>query len=326
MTIEEQLQKTSNDYSHEEQLFAQKTKEPLLSDKNFKNRASNHSVSIIIPAYSSHNTVTPVLKAISNQTFLKKGGELEIIICDDCSKPPLLNKISTFCKLLDIKYIYSSKNRGAGASRDDAIKISKNEYLIFIDSDIVIPPNFIDNHLLVHSTLQKNNILVSFRENVSPKDSRLYNLKKWSQGNTYLDDHRTNLFFKPDWVVKSSDKKLIGKNFEILKETVFFKKFGFGKKYFAWTLPMMVLTCAMSAHSNLIKQAIPVPKELSGWGFNDTCMAAKMIAKGAKVIPNMNSTVLHILEKKHTKKTSTKNLEYAKNEKVYKKMLKQKYL
>jgi hypothetical protein len=93
-----------------------------------------------------------------------------------------------------------------------------------------------------------------------------------------------------------------------------------------WTLPMMALTCAMSASSALVKKAIPVPKELFGWGFNDTCMAAKMVANGAKIIPNLNSTVLHILEKKHTKPDIIKNQEFIKNEKVYKDLLNQKYL
>lgn len=326
MTIEEKLQKISNDYSREEKIFEQKTGKYLLSNKNFKKNVSNLSVSIIIPAYNSHNTIIPVFKAISNQTFFKRGGKLEIILCDDGSKPPLFNKIFEFNRLLDIKYVYSPKNRGAGTSRDDAIKISQNEYLVFIDSDIVVPPNFIDNHLLIHSVLQEENIIVSFRENVNPKDRRINNQKKWLQGNAFYNDHRTNLYFKPEWAIKSSDQKLVGKKFKILEETTFFKDFGLGNKYFAWTLPMMVLTCAMSAPSSLVKKAIPCPKELSGWGFNDTCLAAKMIANGAKVIPNMNSTALHILEKKHTKKTNFKNIEYAKNEKIYKKMLKQKYL
>ena len=51
----------------------------------------------------------------------------------------------------------------------------------------------------------------------------------------------------------------------------------------------------------------PIPKDLYGWGFNDTCMAVKMIAYGSKIIPNLNSTILHILEKKHTKSNELKN-------------------
>jgi len=64
---------------------------------------------------------------------------------------------------------------------------------------------------------------------------------------------------------------------------------------------------------------------LHGWGFDDTCMAAKMIAHGAKVIPNLNSTVLHILEKKHNKPNHIKNKEFLRNEQVYKKLLEQEY-
>lgn len=89
---------------------------------------------------------------------------------------------------------------------------------------------------------------------------------------------------------------------------------------------MMALTCAMSAPVSLVKRATPVPKKLFGWGFNDTCMAAKMVADGAKIIPNLNSTVLHILESRHTKSDTVKNQEFIKNEKVYKNLLNQEYL
>jgi len=325
MKLKEKLKRVSNDFSKEEKKFYKITGSNLLSKRKFKNNRNFLSVSIIIPAFNSHNTIIPVIKSIFNQTFLKRGGKMEVIIIDDCSKPPLLNKISDFKNEAIIKYIYSFKNRGAGSSRDDAIRISQNDIIFFVDSDIVLPSYFIDNHLLIHSVLKKNNIVVSFRENVCLRDKRIINFKKGFKGNMDLGEHRVNMIFKQEWVMKSSEEKLIGQKFKILKETNYFKDFGFGKKYLNWTLPMMVLTCAMSAHSSLVKKAIPVPKELYGWGFNDTCMAAKMIADGAMVIPNLNSTVLHILEKKHNKPNHVKNKEFLKNEQVYKKFLEQKY-
>lgn len=228
-------------------------------------------------------------------------------------------------EVLNIKYIYSFKNRGAGASRDDAINVSQNDFIVFIDSDIVIPPSFIDNHLLVHLAIPKDNVVVSFRENVPPKDRRIFGRVKWIHGDLMCNDHRTNLLFKKEWVVKPSDNKLVGRNFKILEKTNFFKEFGFGRKIAVWSLPMMVLTCAMSAPARLVKKAIPTPKGLFGWGFNDTCMAVKLIAYGAKIIPNLNSTVIHILEKTHVKATNIKNREYLNNEKVYQKLLRQSF-
>ena len=123
--------------------------------------------------------------------------------------------------------------------------------------------------------------------------------------------------------MKFSDYKYVGRKFHLLEQTDNFKGFGYGRRVELWTLPMMVLTCAMSVRRNIVFTASPVPKELCGWGFNDTCLAAKMIASGIKVIPNLNSTVLHILEKKHTKSDRLKNVEFVRNEKIYKKFLQQ---
>lgn len=328
MKLKDKLNQISNNFSREEKIFNRKTGDNLLSEQPFETnkRAKTHlSVSIIIPTFNSHNTIVPVIKSILRQNFLKKGGKAEVIISDDYSRPPLLNKISNFKNVLNIKYIYSFKNRGAGFNRDNAVRIAKNNIIVFIDSDTIIPPFFIENHLLIHSILSRNNIVISFRENVFPPDRRIYSSQNWSHGNMNLSDHRVNMIFKSEWVMKSTEKRFIGKEFKILKETNYFKNFGFGKRYFIWTLPMMALTCAMSAPAALVKKAIPVPEQLHGWGFNDTCMAAKMIATGAKVIPNLNSTVLHILEKKHTKSNYIKNKEFLKNEKIYKKLLEQKY-
>ena len=174
MKIRDKINQTTNDFSREETLFKQKTGCELLAIESFQSVSRQRlSVSIIIPAFKSHNTIIPVLRAISRQHFLKQGGKLEVIISDDCSSPPLLAIILKFKKILDIKYVYSFNNRGAGSCRDDAIKISQNDIIIFIDSDIIIPPSFVDNHVLVHSVLDSKNIVVSFRENVFLSDKRV---------------------------------------------------------------------------------------------------------------------------------------------------------
>lgn len=327
MKIKDKLKKISNDFSEEGVIFKEKTGSDLLSEKSFKKNATQLSVSIIMPAFRSHNTIAYAIKSILRQSFTKRGGKIEVIIIDDHSRPPLLNKIEkyNFRDILNIKYIYSFRNRGAGVSRDKAIKIAENDVAIFIDSDIVPPSSFIDNHLLIHSVLPKNNIVVSFRENASLTDRRILGLQSWPKGNMDFGDHRTNMTFKQDWVMRPSERKFVNKKFEILKKTNYFKDFGFDRKYFMWTLPMMVMTCAMSVPIEIVKKAIPTPKKLYGWGFNDTCMAARMIASGVKVIPNLNSTVLHILEKKHTKSNEVKNKEFLKNEKIYNKLLEQEY-
>ncbi|KKW32142.1 MAG: Glycosyl transferase family 2 [Candidatus Uhrbacteria bacterium GW2011_GWA2_53_10] len=322
MTIEQKLKIISNDYSKFETYFLRKTKHQLLSEKLFP-ASTALSVSMIIPAHQAQNTLPPVLKAISRQSFLKQGGDLEILIVDDASSPPLASTIEPFENKLHIVSIRTSSNEGAGSARDRAILLAKNDLVVFIDADIVLPPTFLSNHVFIHSQAAEPLISVSFRENVSELDRRILGKSTWGQGDRFGGDHRVSMRFKSNWVMKPSENKYVGHEFHLLEQTNNFKEFGNGRVVELWTLPMMVLTCAMSVRREIVLAASPTPKELHGWGFNDTCLAAKMISSGAKVIPNFNSSVLHILEKKHTKPDHLKNKEFLRNEKVYKKLLKQ---
>jgi len=316
MTIIQALKKHNNDYSYIENCFVNKVGCQLRSISSFPVDIGL-SVSVIIPAYKSNNTIKFVLSSLKRQTFLKKGGELEIIIVDDASPTPLLPEILKFKKFLKIRYIRKSKTEGAGKARDEAILLAGNDLLIFIDSDIVLPEDFISNHVFVHSNLIKKSILLSFRENVSIKDRRLRDKESWKNARLDHGDHRNKIVFLKDWVTCPSEKRLVGKKFNILKDSDYFKKFKANEKICLWNLPMMILTCAVSVRRKLIKKKFKVPQELKGWGFNDTCLFAPVVAVGAFVIPLLNSNVLHIIDSLHTKINSVKNLEYKRNEKIY---------
>lgn len=266
MTIEQKIKTISNDYSNFETFFLNKTKNDLLSEKAFPTSIAL-SVSVIIPAHQAHNTLPFVLSSIIRQTYFKRGGNLEIIIVDDASSPSLGLVIKRFEKKLKIISIRISSNEGAGSARDRAISQAKNDLVIFVDADIVLPPTFISNHVFVHNLSKESLILVSFRENVMDSDHRLSQKRTWNQGDRFGGDHRTLMQFKSNWVMKPSDKKYIDREFRLVEQTNNFKDFGHGRVIELWTLPMMVLTCAMSVRRNIISAASPVPKELLGWGF-----------------------------------------------------------
>jgi len=162
--------------------------------------------------------------------------------------------------------------------------------------------------------------MISFRKNI---DFRLAeNMTEFISPTENLNDHRVHMIFKKEWVMRPNEESLVGKEFSLLNQTNLFKDFGHLRQIELWTLPMMVLTCAMSVSREAAMKAIPSPVGLRGWGFNDTCMAAKMMAyTKAKVVPLLNSNVLHIIEENHTKLDYVKNEEYLENEKVYNSLL-----
>ena len=107
-------------------------------------------VTIIMPCYNSENYIEDTIKSVLAQKYK----EWELIIVDDFSTD---NSVKIIENLINndkrIKLIKSKNNRGAGHSRNKAIKIAEGEYYAFLDSDDLWYPNKLDNQI----TFMKNN-------------------------------------------------------------------------------------------------------------------------------------------------------------------------
>ena len=91
--------------------------------------------SVIIPVYNSKETLSPCLAAIKKQA----SRQTEIIVVDDCSTQKGIKEIA---KYFTPNFFQLRKNIGAGKVRNFGAKKAKGEWLIFIDSDVVISDNF----------------------------------------------------------------------------------------------------------------------------------------------------------------------------------------
>lgn len=89
-------------------------------------------ISFIIPAFNSQEHLNECVTSITNQVFNQTN--YEIIIINDASKDNTLDICNKF-KKKNIKIINNKKNLGVSLSRNKGIKLSKGEYLFFLDSD-----------------------------------------------------------------------------------------------------------------------------------------------------------------------------------------------
>ena len=105
-------------------------------------------LSIIIPVYNNPKDILELLKSID----ISNHKNLEIIIIDDGSKPKIKNDLIKF----KIRYYYI-KNSGPAYARNFGASKSSGKYLLFLDSDLVLPRNFIKTLII---TLKKDNIKV----------------------------------------------------------------------------------------------------------------------------------------------------------------------
>ena len=92
-------------------------------------------VSVIIPVYNVEEYLRECLNSVVNQTLK----EIEIICIDDGSTDKSLEILKEYAKKDNRITIINRENRGVGYSRNEGIKISKGEFIAFMDPDDYYP-------------------------------------------------------------------------------------------------------------------------------------------------------------------------------------------
>jgi len=101
-------------------------------------------VSVVISTYNSASTIEPVLEALLKQDYPLKC--IEIIVVDGASIDNTVEIVKKFAEKYghlfhDFKIIVHERNMGVSKARNDGIKVSKGEFILILDSDVVLPPH-----------------------------------------------------------------------------------------------------------------------------------------------------------------------------------------
>lgn len=94
--------------------------------------------SIIVPVYNRPDEVDELLESLTRQTFK----QFEVIIVEDGSKNDCRSVVEKYSGALDIHYYYKD-NSGPGQSRNYGAGRAKGDYLIVLDSDVVLPEGYL---------------------------------------------------------------------------------------------------------------------------------------------------------------------------------------
>ena len=103
-------------------------------------------ITLIITTYNWPKALILVLKSVENQTMAPG----EVIIADDGSTVETREVVSRFQQHSELNIVHSwqqDKGFRIAKSRNKAIVKSKGEYIILIDGDIILHPNFIQDHI-----------------------------------------------------------------------------------------------------------------------------------------------------------------------------------
>ena len=95
--------------------------------------------SIIVPVFNRTDEVDELLSSLLNQTFT----DFEVLIVEDGSQKPCDEVCNKYADRLDLHY-FMKPNSGPGQSRNYGAERAKGEYLLILDSDVVLPKGYLN--------------------------------------------------------------------------------------------------------------------------------------------------------------------------------------
>lgn len=102
-------------------------------------------LSIVVVTFNSHRTIKACLDAVLEQP----SDGLEVIVVDNGSRDDTLRIIRTGYP--GVRLIQNEGNQGACKARNKGIAASSGDWVLTLDSDVVISPDFIEQFLAVAS-------------------------------------------------------------------------------------------------------------------------------------------------------------------------------
>jgi len=104
-------------------------------------------ISILIPSYNSLKKLKLCLESLQNQWF----SDFEVIVIDDGSSDPTPDYLKNLAQHWPrLRWERLPQNQGRSAARNRALALAQGPLLIFLDSDMIVPPEFVSAHHRFH--------------------------------------------------------------------------------------------------------------------------------------------------------------------------------
>ena len=105
---------------------------------NYALKKMNYS--IIVPVYNRPDEVDELLQSLTAQTEK----DFEVVVVEDGSTLTCEDVCKQYAGILDLHY-YDKPNSGPGQSRNYGAERARGDYLIILDSDVVLPVDYLSN-------------------------------------------------------------------------------------------------------------------------------------------------------------------------------------
>lgn len=104
-------------------------------------------VSVVIPTYNKKDRLKLALTSLINQTYPRK--KFEVVLIDDGSRDGAKDMVKSLSLPYKINYL-RRQNQGRSVARNLGIAHAKGKIIIFTDDDLILSPEFIEEHMKHH--------------------------------------------------------------------------------------------------------------------------------------------------------------------------------
>lgn len=252
------------------------------------NRSNVPLISVIVTTYNRPDALRVVINALSRQDY----PNFEIIVADDGSTSDTKDLVAQFADTVSVPVKHAwHEDRGfrAATARNNAVRQSCGEYLLFLDGDCIPRKNWISAHWKLaapNSFIAGNRILISeeFTKTVLTD-----NLDLTSLG--FLD------------FLSLVRNKSINRISPIINIPLGFLRTLNSKNW------KRVRTCNMSVWKSDFEKVNGFDESFDGWGFEDSDLAVRLIKAGISRIEGAFGTgVLHLFHKENDRSKEIQNL------------------
>lgn len=116
------------------------------------------TISVIIPTYNRARNLRHCLESLTWQT--EKA--FEVLVCDDGSSDDTREVALSYADRLNLRYRWQEDlGFRAAEARNLGLQSARGKLIVFLDSDLVIPPDFLKTHLQTHARYGKAKIIVN---------------------------------------------------------------------------------------------------------------------------------------------------------------------
>ncbi|MDN4066691.1 glycosyltransferase [Paenibacillus vini] len=233
--------------------------------------------SFIIPAYQNRDLLLNCLEALNFQEGYGRK-DYEVIVIDDGSKYPLYPSIRDINKNYNFEYLYLDRDELSSRSRarNHGLRIAKGEYIVFIDADIIVKPDY----------LNELNRVFRIEEEALVIGTRLM----LRENTTYQEICNKSVFDK--FSLTAEKPEMFDFRLPIFDELSYNSS--------AMKFPFIYsLTCNMAVPKSKLELVGGFDEELIFWGIEDIELSYRLYRAGVKVIINSKLEVLHQLHGNH---------------------------